>query len=316
MNRWRVLITSPQLQRTIESHRSRLNESSIEVILPPVVQALGEEELIALMPGIDGIVVGDDPLTGRVLEAADQLRVISKWGVGIDNIDLRAAEEHHIRITNTPGAFGDDVADVVVGYLVLLARRLHQIDTKVRHGEWWKPEGVSLAGRRLGVIGLGDIGLGVARRATAMGMKVMGTEILADRAGRAAAIGVELVDLPSLLPAVDVLSLNCPLTADNRHMIDNTALDALKPGAWIINTARGALIKESALVTALADGRVGAAALDVFEEEPLPDTSRLRHFDNVILGSHNGSNTAEAVHRTSIRAIDNLLAGLLAAGSS
>jgi len=315
MSRWRVLVTSPQLQRTIEEHRTRFDEHEIELLIPPVVQQMSEGELIALLPGVDGIVVGDDPLSEAVLEAADRLRVISKWGVGIDNIDVAAAGKRGIQVANTPGAFGDEVADVVIGYVILLARHLHVVDRAVREGDWLKPEGVSLAGRTMGVVGLGDIGLALVKRAFAMGMHVIGAETRSDRADGAVRLGAKVVPLPVLLRSSDVISLNCPLTPENRHMIDEAALASMRIGAWIINTARGGLIDEVALVAALERGHIAAAALDVFETEPLPRESSLRRLDNVILGAHNSSNTREAVHRTSVRAIDNLLAGLLGGGA-
>jgi D-3-phosphoglycerate dehydrogenase len=315
MSRWRVLITTPQLQRTISAHKARFDERDIELLVPPVVQQLSEDELIALLPGVDGAVVGDDPFTERVLVAGDRLRVISKWGVGIDNIDVAAARERGITVTNTPGAFGDEVADVVIGYLVLLARHLHLVDGAVRGGRWFKPEGVSLAGRTMGVVGLGDIGRSVVKRAVAMEMRVLGAEVLVERAEAAERLGAEVVPLPALMRDSDVVSLNCPLTAENRHMIDADALASMKTGAWIINTARGGLIDEAALAVVLETGHLAGAALDVFENEPLPDDSPLRRLDNVFLGAHNSSNTAEAVYRTSERAIDNLLAGLFERGA-
>lgn len=306
----RVLITCPQLQNSIDEYRASLGRQDMEILLPPVVQQLSEAELMELLPGIDGIIVGDDPLTSKVLARADRLRIISKWGVGIDNIDLRAAAQLGIRVMNTPGMFGDEVADVVIGYLILLARQLHRIDDRVRSGEWAKIEGTSLAGRTLGIIGLGAIGQAVAQRAIAMRIQVIGSEILESNASAASQMGVRIMERAELLRTADVVSLNCPLTEDNHHMIDADALLTMKRGAWIINTARGLLIDEVALVDALTMGQIGAAALDVFEVEPLPSESPLRGFDNVILGAHNGSNTAEAVRRTSARAIENLLQGL------
>ena len=230
--------------------------------------------------------------------------------MGIDNIDLTAAGDHGITVTNTPGVFGDEVADVVIGYLVLLARRLHSVDTAVRAGTWPKPEGVSLAGRTMGVVGLGDIGMAVVSRALAMRMRVLGAEVDAETAEVAERSGAKVVSLAELLEASDVVSLNCPLTPDNRHMIDAAAITKMRQGAWIINTARGGLIDQAALISALEGQRLGGAALDVFESEPLPADSPLRRIENVILGSHNSSNTAEAVRRTSAMAIKNLLNGL------
>ena len=278
--------------------------------MPAVAQQLGEGELLELVPGVHGIVAGDDHITRAVLERADRLRIVSKWGVGTDSIDLSAADELGIRVTNTPGMFGDEVADVVIGYLVMLARHLHEVDRDVRLPGWPKPIGVSLAGRTLGIIGLGDIGRGLARRAATMGMRVIGYEIDNGNARRASELGVEVTDLDSVFTQSDVVSLNCPLTPENRHLVNGASLSKMKRGAWIINTARGGLIDEAALVSAIVDGQVGAAALDVFEVEPLPEESPLRNLTQVILGSHNSSNTVEAEHRTSELAIDNLLLGL------
>jgi D-3-phosphoglycerate dehydrogenase / 2-oxoglutarate reductase len=307
---FRVLITCPQLQRTIDDHRATFAAAGVEISVPPVVQQLTEAELIELLPEMDGIIVGDDPLTAGVLAQAPRLRIISKWGVGIDNIDLRAASERGIAVANTPGMFGDEVADVVIGYLILLARQLDRIAAGVRAGGWPKVEGVSLSGRTLGIIGLGAIGRAVAIRGNALGMVVIGSEVVEVNAAAAERLGVTIVDREALIRRADVISLNCPLTAENRHMLDASALETAKRGAWIINTARGPLIDETALVAALHSGQIGAAALDVFEVEPLPFDSPLREFDNVVLGSHNASNTAEAVARTSTRAIENLLRGL------
>ncbi len=305
-----VLISCVQLQESLEEHRAPLDARAARLIVPPVVQQLTEPELLELVGEIDGIVAGDDHLTRTVLERAPRLRIISKWGIGIDAIDLDAARELGIRVTNTPGMFGDEVADVALGYLLMLARQLHVIDREVRAGTWPKPRGVSLAGRTMGVVGLGDIGLAVARRSLAIGMRVLGVELDPVRASAAAALGVEVTELEAVLPAGDVISLNCPLTPQTWHLIDASRLASMRRGAWIINTARGPLIDEAALVGALESGQIGGAALDVFEVEPLPADSPLRTLPNVILGSHNGSNTVEASHRTSVRAIDNLIRGL------
>ncbi len=305
-----VLISCVQLQRSLTDHRERLDARGAHLIVPPVRQQLTEPELLELIPGVDGMIAGDDHVTRAVLEAGDTLKIVSKWGVGTDAIDLAAAAELGIRVTNTPGMFGDEVADVAIGYLIMLARHLHRTDRAVREGEWAKPEGVSLASRTLGVVGLGHIGQAVARRALAMGMRVVGSEVDPTNRASATDLGVEVTNLESLLADSDAVSLNSPLTPDTRHLINAYTLKLMKPGAWIINTARGGLIDEAALIAALSSGQIGAAALDVFEVEPLPAASPLRGFEQVILGSHNGSNTVEAGHRTSERAIENLIRGL------
>jgi D-3-phosphoglycerate dehydrogenase len=310
MTRMRVLVTCPQLQGAFDAYRSRFDELDIDVELPEVLQQLSEEEMAAIIDRFDGAIVGDDVLSSAVLHRASRLRVVAKWGIGVDNIDLRTASQLGIRVTNTPGVFGDEVADVVIGYLVLLARGLHTIDRRVRAGEWTKVEGVSLARRRLGVIGFGSIGQAVARRGQAMAMTVVAHDVAPAQAEVADAIGIQLLPLEELIAASDIVSLNCPLTDENQHMMDERRLSLLPRGAWVINTARGPLIDEKALVAALRSGQVGAAALDVFESEPLPAESELRQLDSVILGSHNASNTAEGVRRVSDLAVANLLAGL------
>jgi D-3-phosphoglycerate dehydrogenase len=306
----RVVVTCPPMQRTADEWLASLTERGIAIELPPVTQHVSRADLERLLPQCDGIIAGDEPLDRALLASAPRLRVISRWGVGIDNVDLEAASELGIEVRNTPAVFADEVADVVFGYLVMLARRLHAIDAGVRAGDWPKPQGVSLSGRMLGIVGLGAIGRAVAKRGLAIGMQVVGTE--PDPVAQMAAVelGVQLIDLEVLFEQAEVVSLNCPLTPDNRHLVNAERLGRMKLGSFVINTARGPLIDEVALVDALRSGPLAGAALDVFETEPLPSESPLRTLPNVILGAHNASNTAEAVTRVNRLAIANLLAVL------
>lgn len=306
----RVLVTCPQMQAGIHRHRAVLEAAGVEIDLPTVVQQLDEEALLAVIDRYDGMIAGDDELTARVLARAGRLRVISKWGVGIDNIDLDAARRLGIHVTNTPGAFAAEVADVCVGYLVLLARRLHHLDREVRGGRWTKHEGLSLQGRTIGIIGLGAIGLALGRRASAMEMHVLGFDVAPAQVERGGAIGVDPADMAELLMGSDFVSLNCSLTADNRHLLAGPELAMMKHGSYLINTSRGALVDEAALVEALSSGRIAGAALDVFEEEPLPEGHPLLKFEQCIFGTHNSSNTTDGVVRASELAVENLLAGL------
>ena len=306
----RVLITCPPALATAQTYVERLGAHGIDVVLADVVQQLSEAELIGLLGDIDAIVAGDDPLTERVMRAAPRLRVIARWGVGIDNVDLNAAETLGIRVVNTPAVFGDEVADVAVGYVILLARHLHRIDRAVRDGGWAKPQGHSLAGRVMGIIGIGSLGRSLARRAEAMRMPVLGYDVAPGASEIAANEGVVIVQPERLLAESDVVVLCCPLTPATRHMIDREAFRQMRPGAWLVNVSRGPLVHEAALVEALHSGRLGGAALDVFEIEPLPPSSDLRGFDQVILGSHNASNTTEAVARVNDLVIDHVLRGL------
>jgi D-3-phosphoglycerate dehydrogenase len=235
---------------------------------------------------------------------------VSKWGIGVDGIDLEAARALGIMVTNTPGMFDDEVADVAYGYLLSLFRGLHQIDRAVRDGGWPKLEGRSTRGRTLGIVGLGGTGRALARRGLAAGMQVVGTETAPGAVILAEELGVRVLPLADVLAASDVLSLHCPLNPETQGLISAGAIASMPRGSFLINTSRGRVVDESAVVTALESGQLGGAALDVFEVEPLPPNSPLRGFDNVILGAHNASNTHEAVVRTSAQAIDNALTGL------
>jgi D-3-phosphoglycerate dehydrogenase len=306
----RVLITCRQMQNHIEEFRQAFNERGIEVVLPDVVQQLTEEQLGDLIGDFDGMIAGDDPLTARVLEHADRMRIISKWGAGTDGIDVEAARNRGIQVTNTPGVLGEDVADVALAYLVMLSRQLHVIDASVKAGGWAKYEGRSLRGKTLGIAGFGNVGQAVARRAVAFGMTVTATDISPDVRSAAEGMCVPLVDRDGLFARSHALVLCCPLTSATHHMVSAETLALMPSGGYLVNVARGSLVDEVALVDSLAAGRLEAAALDVFETEPLPANSRLRAFPQCVFGSHNASNSTEAVLRASELAVENLFTGL------
>lgn len=307
----RIVVTCPPMQRTAEEWLPGLTERGIHVELPPVTQHVARADLERLLPLCDGIIAGDEPLDRALLSAAvPRLRVISRWGVGMDNVDHDAARDLGIVVRNTPAAFADEVADVAIGYAIMLARGLHTIDAGVRAGGWPKPRGVSLAGRTLGIIGLGAIGRAVARRGLAMGMSVVGTDPDPRAQAAAAAQGVSVFEVDEVFALAHVLSLNCPLTPENRHLLNARRMALMPPGAFVVNTGRGPLVDETALVAGLDSGLLSGAALDVFETEPVPADSPLRRLPNVILGSHNASNTLEAVQRVNKLAIENLLSVL------
>ena len=286
--------------------RERLEAVGIKVHMPRFDgQQLEEEDLLPILGGYDGILAGDDILSRRVLESAPRLRVVSKWGIGVDAIDQQAADDLGIEIFNTPGVFGEELADYAMGYIHMLARRQHEVHNRVKTGEWFKVRGTSLAGRTLGVVGLGSSGRALVRRARAASMKVLGYDII-----DVAVDECEVVELEDLLQRSDVVSLQLPATPATKHLINPETLNLMKDDAWLVNISRGGLVDESALVAALEDGTVGAAALDVFESEPVSSENPLLGFDNVIVGSHNGSNTHEAVQRTTQLAVKNLAKGL------
>jgi D-3-phosphoglycerate dehydrogenase len=304
----KVAITCIQLIRDLAEYRPGLESAGFELVVPDVVgQHLEGESLIEAMAGCVGVIAGDDKFTADVLARCPDLRVISKWGIGVDGIDRVAATERGIVVTNTPGAFDEEVADVTMAYVVMLLRQLNVIDRGVRDGGWPKPAGRSLAGSTLGVIGLGGIGRAVVRRGAVSAMAVLGTDPLPDSCRAAVAVGARIVELDELLAQSDVISVNCPLTADTYHLLDDARFEAMKPGAYVVNTGRGDVIDTAALARALDSGSLAGAAVDVLEEEPPSAANPLRGRENVIFGSHNASNTFEASARVHGRAIENLV---------
>jgi D-3-phosphoglycerate dehydrogenase / 2-oxoglutarate reductase len=304
----RVLVSCRLVWDARDRVRDHLEKHGVAADFPHFDgQQLEEADLIPMLGNYDGILAGDDHLSRVVLESATpRLRVISKWGIGVDAIDSDAASELGIEVFNTPGVFGEELADYAMGFIHLLARRQHEVNERVKQGSWHKVRGVSLAGKALGVIGLGSSGRALVRRAVASGMHALGCDELA--VGDIP--GCEVLAMERVLSHADVVSLHVPATPQTRHLIDAKTLASMKQGAWLVNTSRGSLVDETALVDALRSGRIGAAALDVFEKEPVAPDNPLLAFDNVIAGAHNGSNTDEAVERTTWLAVSNLLQGL------
>ena len=302
----KVLVTCPPMLGMIEEFRPLFESRGVELTPAKVVQILSEDELCALLPQYDGWIIGDDPATRRVFAAgkAGQLKAAVKWGIGVDNVDFAACKDFGLPITNCPNMFGAEVADVGMAYIGALARETFIIDRGVRAGQWPKPRGISLAGRTLGLVGLGDIGRNLARRALAADLKVVAYDPFYKGP---LPNGIARADWPNRIGEVDFLAFACALTPGNHHMLNTAVLAQAKPGVRVVNVARGPLIDEAALFAALQTGHVHSAALDVFEVEPLPAASPLRGLSQTIFGSHNGSNSADAVRRCSLFAVDKLL---------
>ena len=298
--------------RAINSLKDEFARRGAEVVCPDFRQTLSISELLQMVPEHDGWIIGDDPATAEVFRAGKngRLRAAVKWGAGTDNVDFAGAAECGFGVVNTPGTFGEEVSDVAVAYVIGLARDLFLVDREVRNGRWPKPRGTSLQGKTVGVVGYGHIGRATVRKLNALGMDV----VVYDPVVSAASVdGAALAQWPERVGELGFLVLACALTEKNRHMLDPGAFDRMRHGVRIINVSRGGLIDQAALRQALDSGRVAGAALEVFEEEPpLSDDSLLRH-PHCIFGSHNSSNTSEAVFRTSITAITLLFERLSAA---
>jgi len=293
----------------IASLESEFHSLGATVFCPRFTQTLTVPELLELVPQYDGWIIGDDPATAEVFAAgrAGRLQAAVKWGVGTDNVDFAGAKASGYEVKNTPGMFGEEVSDVAMGYLLSLARELHVIDRGVRNGSWPKPSGLSLQGKTVALAGFGNIGRAAARKLLAFGMRVIAYDPFyqADPV-----LPVESASWPEQLGEADFVMLTCALTPSSRHMVNRHTLALLKPGARLVNVGRGPLIDEKALVEALENGQLHSAALDVFEEEPLPSESLLRRHERCLFGSHNSSNTREAVLRTSHKAIELLFENL------
>lgn len=307
----KVLVTCPPMVKRIDEFRARFEEKGLELVIPDFVQTLSEEELIEILPTVDAWIIGDDPATERVFTAGKQgkLKAAVKWGVGVDNVDFNAARKLGIPVENTPRMFGNEVADLGINYLLGVARQSFFIDREIRKGNWVKPAGTSVTGKTVGLIGLGDIGLACARRLKGFDVTVIGYDPFTTLTPEEANVA-EITTFPNKLEQVDFVLITCALTESSYHLINEQSIGLMKDGVYIVNISRGKLIDEPALVKALESGKVKAAGLDVFEEEPLTADNPLIKFDQCIFGAHNGSNTVEAVRRATEKAIS-LLFGFL-----
>ncbi len=308
--KWRVLISAPYLLPVIEEFRPLLEAAGIEILRAAVNERLSEEQLIPLVKTIDGVICGDDQFTEKILRLAPRLKVISKWGTGIDSIAHEAAAKFGIKVYNTPDAFTDAVADTVLGYMLCFARRLPWMDHDIREGLWIKQKGVSLRECTLGVIGVGNIGRAVTRRARAFGMTVIGNDPAAISASFIKETGIIMTSLTELFKKSDFVSLHCDLNPTSFHLINRAEFEMMRSSSYLINTSRGPVINEPALVDALQREQIAGAALDVFEIEPLPPDSPLRAFDNCLLAPHNSNSSPVAKQRVHKCTIANLLRGL------
>ncbi|NAZ27140.1 MAG: 3-phosphoglycerate dehydrogenase [Thermogladius sp.] len=299
----RVLVASRISRSAVELLKSRGFEV-VEVNEPP------EEELANLIKGFHAIIVRSKPrVTRRVIAAADALRVIARAGVGLDNIDVEAAEKKGIKVINAPESVTQAVAELAVGLMLAVARKIAFSDRKMRSGEWVKHEavGLELKGKTLGIVGFGRIGKAVARICYhGFGMKIVYTDQIRDPEAERE-FNAEHVDLETLLRRADIVSLHVPLTPETKHMINEDRLRLMKKTAILINTSRGAVVDTNALVKALREGWIAGAGLDVYEEEPLPKDSPLLGLENVVLTPHIGASSVEAQEKAGLEVAQKII---------
>jgi D-3-phosphoglycerate dehydrogenase len=295
----------------LDRFKSEFAKYNIDLIVPDVQERMEEADILKYAGQFDGTICGDDRYTAKAVEAcAPRLKIISKWGTGVDSIDSKACEKFNIKLCRTTNAFTTPVADSVLSYMLAFARRQPWMDKEMKIGKWQKISGKTLSECTLGVIGLGNIGKAVTRRAKAFGMKILGTDIIDVDHVFITETGIEITDLQTLLSNADFVSVNCDLNPTSQHLMNAKTFAWMKSSAILINTARGPIVEENALVAALSSGQIGGAALDVFEYEPLPSDSPLLKMDNVMLAPHNSNSSPAAWERVHWNTIKNLVEGL------
>lgn len=306
-----ILFSAPYMIPFLNRFRPVLESYGLELLVAPVRERLNEEDILQYAGQFDGVICGDDRFTARALAAcAPRLKVISKWGTGIDSIDQQACASLGVKILRTPNAFTLPVADTILGYILAFARRQPWMDRAMKAGEWEKIPGRTLAECTLGVVGVGTIGKAVIRRARAFGMKLLGNDIVEIDHVFLLENGVEMTSLPDLLGRADFVSLNPDLNPSSYHLINAQTLAMMKPEAVLMNTSRGPVVDEVALVEALKRKVIAGAALDVFEFEPLPLDSPLLQMEQVLLAPHNANSSPLAWERVHWNTIRNLVEGL------
>ena len=306
-----ILLSAPYLIPFLDRFRQYFDKYDLDLIIPELNERLGEAQILEFAGKFDGTICGDDHYTADVLKACiPRLKVISKWGTGIDSIDSKTARDLGVQVFRTANAFTLPVADTVMGYILGFARRQPWMDRGVKSGQWEKLPGRSLNECSLGVIGVGNIGKAVLKRAQPFGMELIGNDIIEIDPEFVKLSGVQMTSLKELLTRADFVSVNCDLNPSSCHLINQETLSHMKSNAIVINTARGQVIDEAALINALLSGEIAGAALDVFEVEPVARSSPLLQMDNVMLAPHNANSSPAAWERVHWNTIRNLLDGL------
>lgn len=300
----KILVTPRSFGSTSKEPIRLLEEKGYEITFNETGKRYSKEQMKEIVKDKDGVIVGLDDMSAEVLNAAENLKVISKYGVGVNNIDLKAAKENGIVVTNTPEANADSVADLAFAFIMSLARKIPQADRKTKAGFEGKIIGNSVWGKTLGVIGLGKIGRRLVKRAYGFNMMTLAYD-LEQKEDFASKYNVRYVELEEVLTGADFVSLHVPLTDSTRGLIDKEKIEIMKEDAFLINTSRGGIIDEAALYRALKGDKIRGAALDVLSGPPAE--SPLKELDNVILSPHMGAHTEEAIKRMGVEAAENLI---------
>jgi len=304
----KILITPRSFASTSDKPNDLLTEKGYEIIRNNTGRPFTNTEMLNMIEDVDGIIIGIDDFNGNIIDNAKNLKVISKYGVGLDNVDLKAACEKNIIVTNTPHANSNAVADLAFALMLSLARRIPEADRKTKDDKWEKIIGNSVWEKTLGIIGLGKIGKQLVKRAKGFNMKIFVYDINKDKEF-AENYNVNYVNKEQLLKESDFISLHVPLNENTRGLIGKDELNLMKRKAFLINTSRGGLIEEDSLYKALKEGKIKGAGLDAYNNEP-PENSPLKELKNIIMTSHNGAYTEEAIEKMGVQAAKNLISVL------
>jgi len=301
----RVLITTYYLHpgHPVDQH---LQKAGLETVFSPWKGDRTEDAMIEALQGIDGVVASSDPYTARVIEAAERLKVIARTGAGYDTVDMKAATARKIAVCTTPGANRHAVAEWAITLMLMLARKAQANLSEVQKGGWFRHEGMDVTGKTLGIIGMGAIGREVAQRMRAFEMRILVSDPV-ENPQFAEEHGISYVPLEQLLRESDFVTIHSFMSAKNRHLINAERLALMKPTAYLVNTSRGGIIDGEALYRALKEKRIAGAALDVFEQEPLPADSPLRELDNLLMSPHAAGSTSDAREASSFMAAEEVI---------
>ncbi|MEI7900059.1 MAG: phosphoglycerate dehydrogenase [bacterium] len=304
----KILVTPRSLTKSGHPALERLKQAGYEVVFSAPGSSPTEEQLLALLPGCVGYLAGVEPVSGNVLDAAKGLRVISRNGTGIDNVDLEAAQRNHIRVCRAEGANARGVAELAFAHILAAVRSVSFSDGCLKKQDWQRRKGLELEGRTLGLVGCGRVGRLVAKFALAFDMKVLAYDPCLDASFRPSE-RFSYASLTEVLTQADLISLHCPANADGSALIGRQTIALMKKGVYIVNTARGGLLDDEAVLEALDAGLIAGVTIDAFESEPPKDWRLVQH-DRVIATPHVGGFTDESVDRAVSVAVDNLLKAL------
>lgn len=303
-----VAVTAAQLAVMRAEMDARFASAGAQLRLEvPPRQGFSSDEMVDIARDADVLIAGDDQLDTNFFSQCTRLKLVIRWGAGIDSVDVAAAKNRGVTVVNTPGILGTAVAEYTLGLLLLLARTQHEVNASVHSGVWLKPRGTMLRGKTLGIVGYGNVGQAIGALGHAFGMDVAWFD---PGVTPTTALTGHCDSVEQVAEQADYLVLACPLNQSTRGLANRDLLQLMKPSARLVNVARGEVVDEMALAEALVEGSIAGAALDVFHTEPLPQEHALRGLPNVIFGSHNASNTEESVMAVNERAIQLAVEGL------